>query len=67
MGASVLHEDAIYPARMANVPINIRNTNQPEDPGTFITAEISEDYSSEQNHIITGIAGNRDLWRFTRT
>lgn len=61
MGASVLHEDAIYPARMANVPINIRNTNQPEDPGTFITAEVSEDYSSEQNHIITGIAGNRDF------
>ncbi len=61
MGASVLHEDAIYPARMANVPINIRNTNQPEDPGTFITAEISEDYSSEQNHIITGIAGSRDF------
>lgn len=61
MGASVLHEDAIYPARMANVPINIRNTNQPEDPGTFITAEVSEDYRSEQNHIITGIAGNRDF------
>ena len=37
MGASVLHEDAIYPARMANVPINIRNTNAPEDPGTRIT------------------------------
>lgn len=61
MGASVLHEDAIYPARMANVPINIRNTNQPEDPGTFITAEVSEDYRSEQNHIITGIAGSRDF------
>lgn len=61
MGASVLHEDAIYPARMANVPINIRNTNQPEDLGTFITAEVSEDYRSEQNHIITGIAGNRDF------
>lgn len=61
MGASVLHEDAIYPARMANVPINIRNTNQPEDSGTFITAEVSEDYRSEQNHIITGIAGNRDF------
>ena len=61
MGASVLHEDAIYPARMANVPINIRNTNEPEDPGTFITAEVSEDYRSEQNHIITGIAGSRDF------
>ena len=61
MGATVLYEVAIYPARMANVPINIRNTNQPEDPGTFITAEVSEDYSSEQNHIITGIAGSRDF------
>ena len=39
MGASVLHEDAIYPARIANIPINIRNTNKPEDPGTMITAE----------------------------
>ena len=38
MGASVLHEDAIYPARVANIPINIRNTNKPEDPGTIITA-----------------------------
>ena len=61
MGASVLHEDAIYPARMANVPINIRNTNKPEDPGTYITAEVSEDYENEENRIITGIAGNRDF------
>ena len=61
MGASVLHEDAIFPVRKAGIPINIRNTNQPEDPGTFITAEVSEDYSSEQNHIITGIAGSRDF------
>ena len=61
MGASVLHEDAIYPARMANVPINIRNTNQPEDSGTYITAEVSEEYEKQQNRIITGIAGNRDF------
>ena len=61
MGASVLHEDAIYPARMANVPINIRNTNAPEDPGTMITGE-SEAYSDEgQNRIITGIAGSKDF------
>ena len=39
MGASVLHEDAIYPARVANIPINIRNTNRPQDPGTIITSE----------------------------
>ncbi|MBR5229610.1 MAG: aspartate kinase [Firmicutes bacterium] len=57
MGASVLHEDAIYPARMANVPINIRNTNIPEDPGTFITAEGD----GNDEHIITGIAGSKDF------
>lgn len=61
MGASVLHEDAIYPARMANVPINIRNTNKPENPGTFITAEVSESFENDENRIITGIAGNRDF------
>ena len=57
MGASVLHEDAIYPARVANIPINIRNTNDPEDLGTFITAEHDE----SNNQIITGIAGNKDF------
>ena len=57
MGASVLHEDAIYPARMADVPINIRNTNNPEDPGTLITAEGDGD----DKHIITGIAGSKDF------
>ena len=61
MGASVLHEDAIYPARMANVPINIRNTNAPEDLGTMITGE-AEAYSDEgENRIITGIAGSKDF------
>jgi len=55
MGASVLHEDAIYPARVANIPINIRNTNEPEDPGTMITAE--EIIPVDQ--IITGIAGSK--------
>ena len=60
MGASVLHEDAIYPARMANVPINIRNTNDPEDPGTMITAESQVD-SDNGVGIITGIAGSKDF------
>ena len=53
MGATVLHEDAIFPVRYSKIPINIRNTNRPCDKGTFIlpeTDEISE-------HIITGIAG----------
>ena len=57
MGASVLHEDAIYPARMANIPINIRNTNIPEDPGTIITAEPDK----ENTNVITGIAGSKDF------
>lgn len=59
MGASVLHEDAIYPARLANVPINIRNTNDPADPGTMITAEVTDDDNDDS--IITGIAGNKDF------
>ncbi|MBE6534446.1 MAG: aspartate kinase [Ruminococcaceae bacterium] len=53
MGATVLHEDSIFPVRYSKIPINIKNTNRPEDRGTFIvfeTDEISED-------IITGIAG----------
>ena len=53
MGATVLHEDSIFPVRYSKIPINIRNTNRPEDKGTFIvsqTDEISED-------IITGLAG----------
>ncbi len=53
MGATVLHEDSIFPVRYSKIPINIRNTNRPEDKGTFIvsqTDEISED-------VITGIAG----------
>lgn len=60
MGASVLHEDAIYPARSANIPINIRNTNRPEDAGTFITGEASEGVTNG-SQIITGIAGSKDF------
>lgn len=53
MGATVLHEDAIFPVRYSKIPINIRNTNRPDDNGTFIVPE-TEDMSE---HIITGIAG----------
>ena len=56
MGATVLHEDAIFPVRYAKIPINIRNTNAPEDDGTMIVAE-AKDYDSEK--IITGIAGKK--------
>ena len=53
MGATVLHEDAIFPVRYSKIPINIRNTNRPEDDGTFILPETDEVGES----IITGIAG----------
>ena len=61
MGASVLHEDAIYPARMANVPINIRNTNRPDDKGTMITGEESYEATDSKGRIVTGIAGSKDF------
>lgn len=59
MGASVLHEDAIFPVRSAGIPINIRNTNRPEDAGTMI---VSDDYNFSREsikHTITGIAGKK--------
>ncbi len=65
MGASVLHEDAIYPARVADVPINIRNTNDPSDPGTMIVsqekAEEMDKTNEDKDQIITGIAGSKDF------
>ncbi|MBE6825325.1 MAG: aspartate kinase [Ruminococcus sp.] len=56
MGASVLHEDAIFPVRTAGIPINIRNTNRPEDAGTMI---IPDDSAEESQRTITGIAGKK--------
>lgn len=58
MGASVLHEDAIYPVRASDIPINIRNTNEPEHPGTTIVADVGNDNADK---VITGIAGNKDF------
>ncbi len=54
MGATVLHEDAIFPVRCAGIPINIRNTNHPEQAGTMIV-EKSDSY--DHLRVITGIAG----------
>ena len=62
MGASVLHEEAIYPAKVANIPINIRNTNRPQDPGTMITSEPAV---LEEGQIISGIAGSRGFTSIT--
>lgn len=58
MGASVLHEDAIFPVRIAGIPTNIRNTNDPTAPGTVIGYE-AEDYDSK--YTITGIAGHKNF------
>ena len=57
MGATVLHEDAIFPVREVGIPINIRNTNRPEDRGTMIILEAGEQHRGD--HSITGIAGKR--------
>ena len=56
MGATVLHEDAIFPVRYANIPINIKNTNAPEAAGTMIVASTGE-YDTDK--IITGVAGKK--------
>ena len=55
MGATVLHEDAIFPVRKEGIPINIRNTNRPEDKGTFIV----ESTCRKPKYVITGIAGKK--------
>ena len=53
MGATVLHEDAIFPVRYSKIPINIKNTNRPDDKGTFIVPMTDE----IPPHTITGVAG----------
>ena len=58
MGASVLHEDAVFPVRKAGIPINIRNTNRPEDHGTLIAASL-ESKSKSGRGPVTGIAGRK--------
>lgn len=61
MGASVLHEDAIFPVRREGIPINIRNTNKPDDPGTLIV----ETTCRKPKYTITGIAGKKGFCSIT--
>ena len=56
MGATVLHEDAIFPVQKAGITINIRNTNRPEDKGTLI---IPNESDQDPHHTITGVAGKK--------
>ena len=55
MGAGVLHEDSIFPVRQEGIPINIKNTNDPKDDGTWIVGTTSK----KSKYVITGIAGKK--------
>ena len=56
MGSSVFHEDAVFPCQRAGIPINIRNTNRPADPGTMIVASLPRILPPRT---ITGVAGHK--------
>ena len=56
MGASVMHEETVFPVKEANIPINIRNTNAPEEPGTMIVPNSDK---IDVETVITGVAGRK--------
>ena len=58
MGASVLHAEAIFPVRICNIPVNIRNTFAPEFPGTMI---VPDEARAANRSVVTGIAGKKDF------
>ncbi len=60
-GASVLHDEAIFPVRVAGIPINIRNTNDPSHPGTMILPSLPEE---AYDGPVTGIAGKKGLYQY---
>lgn len=61
MGASVLHEDTVFPVRLKDIPVNIRNTNAPLDPGTIIREHFDDELEEEHERFITGITGKRNF------
>ena len=61
MGASVLHEDTVFPVRIKDIPVNIRNTNAPDDPGTIICEKFDDELEEEHERFITGITGKRNF------
>ncbi len=61
MGASVLHEDTVFPVRLKDIPVNIRNTNAPDDPGTIIQEYFDDELEEEHERFITGITGKRNF------
>lgn len=62
MGATVMHEDAIFPVRESGIPINIKNTNAPEDKGTLIVPSTEK---TEDGRMITGVAGRQGFSSIT--
>ncbi len=60
MGASVLHEESVQPVKDKGIPLNIRNTNQPDDPGTIITNQ-PDPQETRSDRFLTGIAGRRNF------
>lgn len=68
IGAQVLHEGTIFPVREKNIPLNIRNTNQPEHPGTMIRETFEESETERTSgSMITGIAGKKGFSVITLT
>ncbi len=61
MGATVLHEDAVFPLRKEGIPVNVRNTNRPQDPGTMIV----ESTCNKPKYTITGIGGKKGFASIT--
>lgn len=59
MGASVLHDESIQPVKEKNIPLNIRNTNDPQDPGTLIVERVEREEEAGGNRFITGITGRK--------
>lgn len=64
MGATVLHDEAIFPVRQAGIPVNIRNTNRPDDHGTMIVPDAAP---IAHRGTITGLAGRKDFTAITLT
>ena len=62
MGASVMHEEAVFPVQEANIPVNIRNTNAPADPGTMIVPSSNK---IDVDTVITGVAGRKGFSSIT--
>ena len=62
MGFNVLHEETIFPVRSLNIPINLKNTNDPTHPGTLIKNDCTD-----EEELVTGIAGKKDFISFDIT